>query len=86
MCRFMEQELIRNLTLCADAYVCARRVGMSTLGRLAAGDWRFFVHLQDGSKTFTARKYDDVINWFSANWPENAQWPDSVARPEVTAS
>jgi hypothetical protein len=82
----MEQELIRNLTLCADAFVKARGVGLSTLGRLAAGDWRFFNHLKDGSKTFTARKYDEVINWFSDNWPAEAIWPEGIARPEQKVS
>jgi hypothetical protein len=78
----MEQELIRNLLCVAEAFTAVRGVSPATLGRLAAGDWRFFVHLNDGSKTFTARKYDEVIFWFSENWPEDAVWPDQVARPE----
>ena len=81
----MEQELSRNLILCADAFVEGRNVGFSTLGRLAAGDWRFFSHLRDGSKTFTARKYDEVIGWFSENWPSEAIWPEQVKRPERVA-
>jgi hypothetical protein len=76
----MEQELIRNLKAVADAFRIARPLAFGTLGRLAAGDWRFFDHL--GSKTFTARKYDQVIEWFSTNWPEGAVWPEGVARPE----
>ncbi|MGX0963191.1 hypothetical protein AB7M63_003640 [Bradyrhizobium japonicum] len=76
----MERELIRNLKAVADAFRVERPLAFGTLGRLAAGDWRFFDHL--GSKTFTARKYDQVIAWFSTNWPAAATWPDGVARPE----
>jgi hypothetical protein len=77
----MEKELRDNLLACATAYSAVSRRGLATLGRLAAGDWRFFDYLQDDSRTFTARKYDEVIGWFSANWPASAVWPKSVARP-----
>lgn len=78
----METELRSNLMACASAYSAAREVSLATLGRLAAGDWRFFDRLDDNEKTFTARKYDEVIRWFSDRWPEGSPWPESVARPE----
>lgn len=80
----MEQELRAHLRACAEAYAAARGIGLPTIGRLAAGDWRFFDRLQDDTKTFTAKKYDEIIVWFSVNWPEGAEWPDSVQRPPVT--
>ncbi|PPQ17939.1 hypothetical protein CV770_18405 [Bradyrhizobium sp. AC87j1] len=82
----MEQELSRNLIVVAGAFRAGRPLTLRTLGRLAAGDWRFFDHLLDGSKTFTARKYDQVMGWFSENWPEGAVWPEGVARPERVVS
>ncbi|MCA1381273.1 hypothetical protein [Bradyrhizobium sp. BRP23] len=84
--RRMEQELSRNLTAVAEAFRFVRPLTLPTLGRLAAGDWRFFDHLQDGSKTFTARKYDQVMDWFSENWPGGAIWPEGIARPERVTS
>jgi hypothetical protein len=75
----METELRSNLMLCAASYAEARKVSLSTLGRLAAGDWRFF--REDGGKTFTARKYDEVMIWFSEQWPEGLDWPTNVPRP-----
>ena len=78
----METELRSNLMACASAYAGARSVSLATLGRLAAGDWRFFDRLDDDGKTFTARKYDEVICWFSEQWPEGTPWPSSVVRPE----
>jgi hypothetical protein len=78
----MEPELRSNLMACASAYGASRGVSLATIGRLAAGDWRFFDRLDDDTKTFTARKYDEVILWFSEQWPEGALWPSNVARPE----
>lgn len=77
----MENELRDNLLQCATAYSAVTNRGLATLGRLAAGDWRFFDHLNNDQRTFTARKYDEVIQWFSENWPESAVWPETVARP-----
>jgi len=62
-----------------------RKVSLATLGRLAAGDWRFFDRLDDEGKTFTARKYDEVISWFSDRWPDDLDWPSEVARPVVSS-
>ncbi len=70
--RFMEEQLRQNLILCASAFVEQRSLGFATLGRLAAGDWRFFDHLSKDAKTFTARKYDEVMRWFHLNWPPAA--------------
>jgi hypothetical protein len=82
----MESELRSNLMACASAYTSARPVSMATLGRLAAGDWRFFDRLDDDGKTFTARKYDEVIGWFSDRWPEDAIWPPEVDRPALAVA
>lgn len=79
----MEHELRLNLLRCAKAYATARRLELPTVGRLAAGDWRFFDRLEDDEKTFTARKYDDVMQWFSDNWPEDKSWPARIDRPSA---
>lgn len=82
----MERELIRNLMSVAAAYQTARSISLSTLGRQAAGDWRFFDHLGDATKTFTAKKYDQVMAWFSDNWPDGAEWPAAILRPQKVVS
>jgi hypothetical protein len=51
----------------------------ATVGNLAAGDWRFFGRLREG-RAFTARKYDEVMRWFSNNWPDD-EWPAAIPRP-----
>ncbi len=80
----MEHELRHNLRRCAELYAAAAGLSVATLGRLAAGDWRFFGRL--GRSTFTARKYDEVIGWFSQHWPGGAPWPDGIARPQASSS
>ena len=78
----MEAELKRNLFDCAAAFSRVRGVELVTVARLAAGDWRFFERIEGGA-SFTARKYDLIIRWFSANWPAECAWPDHVPRPDV---
>ena len=77
----MESELRSNLMACASAFVAVRGLSLTTLGRLAAGDWRFFDRVAEGSTTFTARKYDEVMVWFDEHWPDGAEWPADVPRP-----
>ncbi|ADH91767.1 conserved hypothetical protein [Ancylobacter novellus DSM 506] len=78
----MEQALREHLLSCFSVFVEARGITSATVGRLAAGDWRFFRRLADGTN-FTVRKYDEVMAWFSTNWPAGAEWPAKVPRPYV---
>lgn len=82
----MEQELADNLKACATAYAAAREFELSTLGRIVCGDSGFFIRLDDPNRTFTARKYDEVMGWFAQHWPEGVRWPKGVKRPEATES
>ncbi|MFN3353495.1 MAG: hypothetical protein ACK4Z5_07805 [Brevundimonas sp.] len=80
----MENVLRRHLETCAAKFAQATDREPSTVARLATGDWRFFERLKDGA-SFTARKYDGVMAWFSANWPADTAWPDGVPRPDLTS-
>jgi hypothetical protein len=73
----MEQELRNNLRTCFDAYAKVTGRSMVTISQAAAGDWRFYRRL-DGPTTFTARKYDEVIAWFAANWPAGWDLPEVI--------
>lgn len=73
----MEADLKRHLLDCGRAYAAARGIELVTVARLATGDWRFFERIESGS-SFTARKYDGIMAWFAANWPEGAAWPTDV--------
>jgi hypothetical protein len=78
----MESDLRSHLMACAAAYAAARKLEMVTVARLATGDWRFFERI-DGGASFTARKYDTIMAWFSANWPRDLDWPIDVPRPDA---
>lgn len=76
----MEKLLTKNLNALVEAYCGASGLSKSTVGRLCAADGRFFSRLHEG-KTYTLRKYDEVLVWFSNHWPEGAEWPHDVERP-----
>lgn len=78
----METELANHLMSLSGRFCVAREIGEATAGRLCAADGRFFSRIREG-KTFTAKKYDEVVVWFSVNWPEGAVWPHDVPRPAV---
>ena len=78
----MESDLKRHLLDCAAVFAASRSLEMVTVARLAAGDWRFFERIEGGA-SFTARKYDSIMAWFSANWPAELDWPTEVPRPSA---
>lgn len=75
----METELATNLLTLASIFGETRKLEESTVGRLCAQDARFFSRIR-GGKTFTAKKYDGVVLWFSENWPDAVKWPDPISR------
>jgi hypothetical protein len=79
----METELANHLITLSERFRAARELGEATVGRLCAADGRFFSRIREG-KTFTAKKYDEVVGWFSRNWPEGAEWPEAVNRPNMS--
>jgi hypothetical protein len=79
----MENELRSNLLAVATAFAAAERCGLSTVSRRCRNDSGFFHRLFDESKSFTARTFDEVMRWFSDNWPDGADWPLSVCRPSA---
>lgn len=78
----MDYELRTHLLTCAHLFAAKRGFRDATVGNMSAGDWRFFGRLRDG-RAFTVRKYDEVMSWFSNNWPDE-DWPAAVPRPVVT--
>lgn len=86
MTGLMERALKDNLLRCAIAYSEGSGLRISTIGRLAVNDWRFFSNLPFGPQTFTVRKYDEAIAWFSSNWPASTAWPEDVLRPSEEAA
>lgn len=58
---------------------------MTTLSQRAAGDWRWLGRvLADGN--FSIRKYDEVVAYLAANWPDGVAWPADVPGPARPSS
>lgn len=76
----MEEVLASNLLKLSAIYCESQALNPSTVGRQCAADGRFFLRIRQG-KTFTVKKYDDVLLWFSLHWPEDLSWPEEVPRP-----
>ena len=77
----MENDLKQHLMSCATAFAEKRNMKLTTLGRKAANDSPFFTRLMESRTSFTARKYDEIIQWFSDHWPADLEWPSAVVRP-----
>lgn len=78
----MENDLKQHLMSCATAFAGRQNMKLTTLGRKAANDSPFFTRLMESRTSFTARKYDEIIQWFSDHWPADLDWPDAVVRPK----
>lgn len=73
-----EEQLVRLAALFGEH----RSVSHWRVSQLARGDGQFFRRLNKGGGCSgkTARL---VFTWFSANWPEDLEWPGDIPRPEV---
>ncbi|MEO0547522.1 MAG: hypothetical protein AAF035_11305 [Pseudomonadota bacterium] len=67
---------VQTLLTLRDAYCDAVGISAARLGNLVAKDHRFFSRLEGKDpSTVTARKYDSVMDWFAAHWPEACDRP-----------
>ncbi|MBB2841433.1 UNVERIFIED_ORG: hypothetical protein GGE64_005216 [Rhizobium etli] len=80
----METELARHLLTLCERFSEIKQLEETTIGRHCAADGRFFTRIREG-KTFTAKKYDEVVAWFSHSWPEGSDWPIDIPRPVCLA-
>jgi hypothetical protein len=76
----LETQLRKILIDMASAFALADGCAVSGVGRRAKSDPNFFARLQDTSKTFTARTFDEVMGWMASNWPAGKQMPLDLLR------
>ena len=68
--------LRNNLLTMARAYAALADVKLSTVSRMCHGDPPWLDNLAAAKPVgFTTRKYDDAMDWFRTNWPENQPMP-----------
>lgn len=75
---------IAHLLALADAFKKADPVSDTTLSFRMFKDSKKLAALRSGSDITTGR-FNDAVQWFSDNWPDDAVWPSEVSRPKVAA-
>lgn len=76
--------LIAQLLSLANTYEAATGIGRTTLSWRVFSDTKKLQSLHDG-KDIQTKRLESAIAWFSANWPEGADWPESISRPKEAA-
>jgi len=67
-----------------NAFVSVSRMGQRRLSTILFGSGARFDQICAGSDISTST-FERVMQWLSDNWPEGADWPTGVDRPDTTA-
>lgn len=67
------------IRLC-ELYAAERGLALSTVSTYAAAAGDFYARLKRGHD-LTTRRAAKVVQWFSDNWPKDAEWPADIPRP-----
>jgi hypothetical protein len=73
---------IDHLLDVADAYKRALRLEDVTVSHRLFGDSKKLGALRQGAD-ITLGRFNASLQWLSAHWPDEAEWPRHVARPFV---
>lgn len=74
--------LVSNLLILADAFCTRRSLSRGRVSTLVFNDGKRLDRLAQG-KGLQINTYERALEWFSANWPEGAEWPAGVPRPDT---
>lgn len=74
--------LIDQLVSVASAFAEARGLSIARVSTLVFNDGSKIGDLAQGDVDLVTRRHERAMRWFSDNWPDNAVWPEAVARPE----
>lgn len=69
-----------QLVYLADAYGTHRNLSRSTVSTYAANDGKLMDRLAGGAGC-TIRRAQNLLRWFSENWPADLEWPRDIPRP-----
>lgn len=77
------QRLTQNILAVVAAYRAVTRHAESTVSRKFMGNGTILERIASRKGySFPADSYDAWVAKFSTEWPEGAQWPPNVPRPE----
>lgn len=77
--------LVEQLLAVTDAFGRARSLRPSRVSVLLFNDGKRLPAIRAGGDLRTAG-FERAMAWLSANWPEGAEWPPEVPRPETLAT
>jgi hypothetical protein len=76
---------IAHLLSLADAFIAATSIKEVTLSHRVFGDSKKLAAIRKGAD-ITLGRFNAALEWFSLNWPADAEWPSEVARPAEQAA
>lgn len=76
---------IDSLLSVAAAYGAALDIGLPQVSWRALGDSKKLTAIKAG-KDIQVRRLERAMQWFSDNWPANAEWPANAVRPAAKQS
>jgi hypothetical protein len=68
----------------ADRFCASSGLAQATLSTRIFNDGKRLTKLRDGGDLGT-RHFAATVQWFSDHWPEEAEWPENIARPAPIA-
>jgi hypothetical protein len=71
---------IAHLLSLSDRFIEATSVKEVTLSHRVFGDSKKLAAIRNGAD-ITLSRFNAALEWFSVNWPDDAEWPVSVPRP-----
>jgi hypothetical protein len=72
---------IDSMFAVAAAFGEARQIGEARISTIVFNDGRRLKRVREGAD-IGARSIERALQWFSDHWPEGAEWPSDVPRPE----
>ncbi|TRD03819.1 hypothetical protein FJV76_14385 [Mesorhizobium sp. WSM4303] len=73
---------IAHLLSLADRFIGATSIKEVTLSHRVFGDSKKLAAIRSGAD-ITLGRFNGALEWFSTNWPDEAEWPKGIARPET---
>lgn len=73
---------IRHLIEVASCYCVATGKTQIAVSKRVFNDGKVLNNLADG-KDITIGRFERAMRWFSENWPEGADWPETIERPRI---
>ncbi|MBD9445781.1 MULTISPECIES: hypothetical protein [unclassified Rhizobium] len=74
--------LREQLILVSDTFGQARGLGRQRVSTIVLNRGSTLDGVAIGEKDVTTGTFERAMQWFSDNWPEGAEWPTDVGRPQ----